>query len=79
VEIEGLDKVPAHEKFKAVAMYNRHGNMIEWYWDDEPAYEDPINEGKKWTGSLLRAFSDKRVVGVKIHLEEVLDMPELRT
>lgn len=64
--------------FKAVAVYSEKGNMVKWHWDEEPAYEEPVAEGGVWVGSLLRAFSDKRVVGIKLHLESVVGFPGIK-
>jgi hypothetical protein len=57
------------------AVYSEKGNMIKWYWDDEPSYAEQVVVAGTWVGTLLRAISDKRVVGVKLHLESVVGLP----
>lgn len=54
------------------------GNLIHWYWDDELSYSEPVHHGGAWVGSIHRAMSDKRVVGVTIHREaiKVYGIPE---
>lgn len=44
-------------------VYSVVGAMLEVYWEDEPAYADQITP----TLTVMRAFSDKRPVGVKLY------------
>jgi hypothetical protein len=48
--------------FKPVPRYSLAGDMLEIHFEDEMAYAEQVNEHL----TLLRAFSDKRVVGAKV-------------
>lgn len=48
--------------FKPVPRYSGTGDMLEIHFEDEPAFAEPVNESL----TLLRAFSDKRIVGAKV-------------
>lgn len=50
------------EGHKPVPTYSRVGDQLSLYFDPESGYAEPLNESV----TLIRAFSDKRVVGVKI-------------
>lgn len=57
--------------FKPIPAVTQDGNAITWYWDDEPSYAESVHHDGTWVGTVHRAFSDKRVVGVTIHTESV--------
>lgn len=62
---ETLDKylrTHAPKGFKPVPRYSMTGDMLEIHFEGEPAYAETVNEHL----TVLRAFSDKRVVGVKV-------------
>ena len=48
--------------FKPVLRYSRIGDMVEIHFEEDPAFAVQVNEYL----TLLRAFSDRRLVGVKI-------------
>ncbi len=48
--------------FKPVPRYSLTGDMLEVHIEGEPAYAETVNEYL----TVLRAFSDKRIVGVKV-------------
>lgn len=57
--------------FKPKPLKNEDGNQIEWCWEDEDAYAEPIFADGVWVGSLMKSMSTGKVVGVKIFLEAV--------
>lgn len=57
-----LAKHPYRGPFKPVPRYSAIGDMLEIHYEEEPAYAEPVNEHL----TLLRAFSDKRIVGMKV-------------
>ena len=48
--------------FKPVPRYSLAGDMLEIHVEGEPAYAETVNEHL----TVLRAFSDKRIVGLKV-------------
>ena len=48
--------------FKPVPRYSSSGDVLEAYWEDAPAYADQITPYL----IVMRAFGDKRAVGVKV-------------
>lgn len=64
-----IDKLAEHLRnhrpgpVKPVPRYSERGDMVEVHWDPEPAFADRVTEQL----TLLRAFSDRRVVGVKLY------------
>ena len=61
VELKLPDDLPT-PSFKPLPVYSHVGDLLKLYWDNEPGYAEQINPYV----TLIRAFSDKRIVGVKI-------------
>ena len=54
--------------FKPVPYHNAIGNLVEWYWAKDRAYEDPVRVDGVHVGSLMRSMATHEPVGVKIFL-----------
>lgn len=58
-----------------VLLYGVRGRMLEAYWEDEPAWADPVSPSL----TVMRAFSDNRPVGVKLYdVQDAIRAAELR-
>ena len=57
-----LQEHPHKGPFQPAPRYSEVGGMLEVHFEDVPAYVKPVNPQV----TLLLAFDDKRVVGVKV-------------
>ena len=63
MELELPDELPRSPKvFKPLALYSTVGDVLQVYLEDEPAYAQQVSPEI----TVLRAFSDGRIVGVKV-------------
>lgn len=63
--------------FKPIPVVSMQGEQIRWYWDDESSYAESVHHDGKWVGTIHRAMSDKRVVGVTMFVEAISGMSSL--
>lgn len=53
--------------FKPVATFSPVGDMIEFYWDEEPAYVEPIHGKDGWiVGEKIIGMKSGELCGVKV-------------
>lgn len=64
--------------FRPMPVLIQGGRALMWYWEDVPHYSEPIHCDDRWVGSVHRANSDRRAVGVTIHAEALRGLDRLQ-